>query len=83
MVKKKEIKEVIFERVIVSCDVGVRKPRPKIYKLTLRKLKLKPSQTIFIDDLQWNTKPPQKFWMKTILFKNISNASENWRGMLE
>jgi len=81
MVKKKEIKEVICEGVMVFYDVGVKKPHAKIYKLTLRKLKLKPYQTIFIDNLQWNTKSLQKLWMKTICFKNISNTSENWRGI--
>jgi len=28
-----------FDEVVVSCDVGMRKPNPKIYKLILKKLK--------------------------------------------
>ena len=59
-----------FNAVVVSCDVGIRKPNPKIYKLVLKKLKLKPRQTVFIDNQEWNTKPAQKLGMKTILFKN-------------
>ena len=59
-----------FDEVVVSCDVGMRKPNPKIYKLVLKKLKLKHSQTIFIDNQTWNLNPAKKIGMKTILFKN-------------
>ena len=59
-----------FGVVIVSCDVGLRKPDPKIYKLALKKLKLKPNQAVFVDNQEWNLKPAQKLGMKTILFKD-------------
>ena len=59
-----------FDEVVVSCDVGIRKPNPKIYKLVLKKLKLKPKQTLFIDNQDWNIKPAQKLGMKTVLFRN-------------
>ena len=59
-----------FDEVVVSCDVGVRKPNLKIYKLILKKLKLPAKQTLFIDNQEWNIKPAKKIGMKTILFKN-------------
>jgi len=59
-----------FDEVVVSCDVGVRKPNPKIYKIILKKLKLPAKQTLFIDNQEWNIKPAKKLGMKTILFKN-------------
>jgi len=59
-----------FDEVVVSCDVGVRKPNPKIYKLILKKLKLPAKHCLFIDNQQWNIKPAKKLGMKTILFKN-------------
>ncbi len=59
-----------FDEVVVSCDVGMRKPNPKIYKLLLNKLKLKSKQVLFIDNQEWNLKPAKKLGMKTILFKN-------------
>ncbi|MBR9701478.1 HAD family phosphatase [Candidatus Pacearchaeota archaeon] len=59
-----------FGVLIVSCDVGLRKPDPKIYKLVLKKLKLKPSQTVFVDNQEWNLKPARKLGMKAIQFKN-------------
>jgi len=59
-----------FHEVIISCDVGMRKPNPKIYKITSKKLKVKPIQTIFIDNQKWNILPAKKLGMKTILFIN-------------
>ncbi|MBU2104279.1 MAG: HAD-IA family hydrolase [Nanoarchaeota archaeon] len=59
-----------FNPIVVSCDVGIRKPNPKIYKLILKKLKLKPSECVFIDNQKWNAEPARKLGIKTILFKN-------------
>lgn len=59
-----------FDEVVVSCDVGVRKPNPKIYKLILKKLKLSTKKVLFIDNQEWNIKPAKKIGEKTILYKN-------------
>lgn len=74
-----------FNEVIVSCDVGIRKPNPRIYKLILKKLKLSPRQTLFIDNQEWNLKPAKKLRMKTILFKDNKKLFENkiWRNLFK
>ena len=59
-----------FDEVVVSCDVSVRKPNLKIYKLILKRLKLPAKQTLFVDNQEWNIKPAKKLGVKTILFKN-------------
>ncbi|MGA2130386.1 MAG: HAD family phosphatase [Candidatus Pacearchaeota archaeon] len=63
-----------FSTVVVSCDVGMRKPNPKIYNLTLKRLKLKPEEVIFIDNQKWNIAPAKRLGMKAILFKNTEQA---------
>ena len=59
-----------FDSVIVSCDVGVRKPNPKIYRMVLKQLHLPAKSTLFIDNREWNLVPARKIGMKTFLFKN-------------
>ena len=59
-----------FFPVLVSCDVGMRKPNPKIYKMLVKKAGLKSNEILFIDNRDWNLKPARKLGMKTILFKN-------------
>lgn len=72
-----------FKPYIVSCDVGMRKPNPKIYKSLLKKLKLKPSEVLFIDNQEWNLKPARKLGIKTILFKNNEQLFKDkiWRSL--
>lgn len=74
-----------FNPIIISCDVGLRKPDKKIYKLILEKLNLKPSQTIFIDNQEWNIKPAKKLGINTILFNNNKQLFEQqlWRKLFE
>ena len=60
----------LFRPIVTSCDVGMRKPNPKIYKLMLKKLKLPAKQILFIDNQEWNTRPAKKLGMKTLLFKD-------------
>lgn len=63
-----------FNSVIISCEVGFRKPSKAIYKYAIKKLKLKPKEILFIDNRNWNIIPAQKLGIKTILFKNNRQA---------
>ncbi|NCO04696.1 MAG: HAD-IA family hydrolase, partial [Candidatus Magasanikbacteria bacterium] len=54
----------------ISCDVGIRKPSKEIYKIILKKLKMKPGECVFIDNQEWNTKPAEKLGMKSIVYSN-------------
>ena len=74
-----------FSPIVVSCEVGLRKPNPKIYSLILEKLKLRPSECLFIDNQKWNIFPAKKLGMKTILFKDNSQLfkEKNWRNLFE
>ncbi len=46
--------EAIFDTVVDSHEVGLRKPNPAIYHLTMDRLGAIPSRTAFLDDLQPN-----------------------------
>lgn len=59
-----------FDSVIISCDVGLRKPDIKIYKLLIKNIKLKPEEILFIDNQGWNIEPAKKLGIKTILYKD-------------
>lgn len=69
----KDIKK--FDVVIISCDVGTRKPDLRIYKLLIKKIreknrKIKTSEILFVDNREWNLKPAHRLGMKVVLFKN-------------
>jgi epoxide hydrolase-like predicted phosphatase len=66
-----------FDQIIFSCDVGLRKPDPKIYEIALEKLKCDTQECIFIDDKKRNTDAAVKLGIKGIVFKEVSKLIED------
>lgn len=56
----------LFEHVIESSKVGLRKPDPRIYALMCEALDVDPKNCIYIDDLGINLKPARAMGMTTI-----------------
>lgn len=44
----------MFDVVVISGEVGLRKPEPAIFELTTTRLGLNPAQCVFVDDLRHN-----------------------------
>lgn len=44
----------LFDDIVDSCEVGVRKPDPAIYRLACERLGVAPERALFIDDHQGN-----------------------------
>jgi putative hydrolase of the HAD superfamily len=44
----------IFDTIVDSHEVGIRKPNPRIYELTMERLNATPTRTAFLDDLEAN-----------------------------
>ncbi|WP_208027274.1 HAD-IA family hydrolase [Rhabdothermincola sediminis] len=56
----------LFDVVIESSKVGVRKPDPRFYELACRELGIEPGEAVFLDDLGVNLKPAREMGMSTI-----------------
>jgi putative hydrolase of the HAD superfamily len=56
----------LFDEVIESSVVGVRKPDPAFYELTCARLGIEPHEAVFLDDLGVNLKPARAMGMTTI-----------------
>jgi len=56
----------LFEVIIESSKVGVRKPTPRFYELACEGLGVEPSECVFLDDLGINLKPARAMGMTTI-----------------
>lgn len=46
----------LFDAIVISGEVGMRKPEPEIFLLTAHKLGLPPSRCVFVDDLPANVR---------------------------
>ena len=61
----REIMEM-FDHVIESSKIGIRKPNPRIYEMMCEALSVEPEACIYLDDLGMNLKPAKAMGMTTI-----------------
>jgi putative hydrolase of the HAD superfamily len=57
---------VLFDHVIESAKIGLRKPDPRIYQMMVETLKVDPKKCVYLDDLGVNLKPAREMGMTTI-----------------
>ncbi len=56
----------LFDGVVISGHVGVRKPDPAIYEMGVRAIHLRPRDCVYVDDLPGNLKPARALGMTTL-----------------
>jgi putative hydrolase of the HAD superfamily len=56
----------LFDGVVLSGDVGIRKPEPCIYELGAESIALAPNRCVFVDDLPFNLPPAEELGMATV-----------------
>lgn len=56
----------LFDGLVISGEVGLRKPDPAIYALGAERIGLPPEECVFVDDLGGNLKPARAMGMLTI-----------------
>jgi len=64
----------LFDVIIESSLVGVRKPNPVIYEMACEALTVNPGNCAFLDDLGINLKPAKSMGMQTIKVVNEAQA---------
>jgi putative hydrolase of the HAD superfamily len=58
----------LFDAVVISDQVGLRKPSPEIYQLTAAKIGLPAGECLFVDDTPANLPQAAELGMGTLLF---------------
>ncbi|NIJ42121.1 putative hydrolase of the HAD superfamily [Parvibaculum indicum] len=66
----------LFDHVIESSKVGIRKPDPRIYEMACQALGVDPAKSVYLDDLGINLKPARALGMTTIKVLNAEQALE-------
>jgi FMN phosphatase YigB (HAD superfamily) len=69
-----------FREIVISGDVGFRKPSDDIYKILLDRLGCNSNDCIFIDDRYKNLLPAMKLGMKVIKFTRENITVEEYKG---
>lgn len=66
----------MFDEVVISGEVGMRKPDAEIYHHTLDLLKVKPEESVFVDDLAHNIKAAADLGMIGILHVDYASTKQ-------
>jgi len=64
----------LFDEVIESSTLGIRKPEPAFFEACCARLAIEPHEAVFIDDLGVNLKPARELGMTTIKFETEEQA---------
>lgn len=72
-----------FDHIVISAEVGVMKPDPRIYRLALNGLGVAPSETIFIDDFKENVVGALDIGMQAIHFRTTDQVTSELRALLD
>jgi putative hydrolase of the HAD superfamily len=64
----------LFDAVLESRVLGVRKPDPRFYELACEALAVKPAESVFLDDLGVNLKPARALGIHTIKVTDPDDA---------
>jgi putative hydrolase of the HAD superfamily len=64
----------LFDHIIESAKIGLRKPDPKIYRMMVEALAVDPKRCIYLDDLGINLKPAREMGMTTIKVVSAEQA---------
>lgn len=71
-----------FKDIIVSADLGVLKPDPKIYQNLLDKHQLKAEECVFFDDLLTNVEGAKAVGMHAFLFTDTATCRKDLESLL-
>lgn len=64
----------VFETMIISAEVGLAKPDPRIYHLALARVGVQPAEAVFLDDMPENVEAARDVGLRAVLYQNNRQA---------
>ena len=72
-----------FDVIVVSAEIGLAKPDPRIFHLALAELGVLPEEAVFLDDMQENIEAARFVGMRGILFANAQQAMDEIASIID
>ena len=73
----------LFDVVIISAEVGLIKPDPRIYQLAVEKLGVQPEEAVFVDDMRRNVEAAREAGLHAIRFTNRQEILDQLKTLLD
>jgi epoxide hydrolase-like predicted phosphatase len=71
-----------FDVIVISALVGMMKPDPAIYRLTLNQLQVAPQEAVFIDDMRENVEAAAALGIHAIQFTTRDGTLKELEALL-
>jgi epoxide hydrolase-like predicted phosphatase len=72
----------LFDAVVISGEVGMRKPEPRIFALAAELIKLDPRECVFIDDIEANIAAAEQAGFTGVLHRGAEETAGRVRDLL-
>lgn len=76
---KKYDLESLFDVIVISAEIQLRKPEPKLFTYILEQLKSTANETIFIDDNPHNIQGAERVGIKGIHYRDLKTLQEDFK----
>ncbi len=72
----------VFETMIISAEVRLAKPDPRIYHLALERVGVRPAEAVFLDDMRVNVEAARDIGLRAVLYQNNRQAISDVQAQL-
>jgi epoxide hydrolase-like predicted phosphatase len=72
----RELFPELFDAVVISSEVGMRKPEPRIFRHAAQLLGLEPAECIFVDDIDANVAAAEQLGFTGVLHRSADGTAE-------
>ena len=72
----------LFDVVVISGEVGMRKPEPRIYHHVLELVDLAPNEAVFVDDLAANVTAAVEIGMVGVVYRSFEQTADELEVLL-
>jgi len=73
----------LFDDLVISAEVGMVKPDPRIYELAAQRLSIKPAEAVFIDDTERNVVAARSAGWHAIHYRDNEQTLADLDGLLK
>ena len=67
-----------FDDTMISADEGLVKPDPSIFRLACERFRIRPEESVFIDDMPMNVEAAEHVGMTGFLFRGDARELRDW-----
>ncbi len=75
--------DILFDDLVISAEVGIVKPDPRIFHLALERLGVQPEEAAFIDDTPMNVEAARQQGLAAIQFLDNQQTLSDLQGLID